>query len=105
MFKKPFLLMLFSCVFILLTSCTASEIKRDVMNVKYTASYTIIETNFLYEVDVNSGNLTLLPYKSEQLVDEKYEVEYKITYEDGTTNTVWETVDKDTYTKEKQKIP
>ncbi len=105
MVKKVIAFLLLISFFSIFTGCGSQEVSREAVSTRYTARYTKTETEYRYVYNLASGDFRLMPYINTSFEDEKYEVQYKITYEDGSTSTVWQKVDKNTFIHERDKIP
>lgn len=81
------------------------ETERKAVDVRYTAAYDKVETDYVYKYNWIEDIYTLLPDTRTVHYDEKYEIRYKITYNDGSTSSEWQTVDKETYEKARDKLP
>lgn len=81
----------------LLCGCS-SVIEEYPIDARYTESYQGIETTYDYEFDLFSENgFKKMPNVHSTIVPEKYELQYRINYDDKTTRTEWRTVTKDEY--------
>lgn len=80
----------------LLSGCTekVSEIPIDT---EYVEAYDAFETVYEYKYDWLHGDWRYLPVFKSVHHSEEYKVQYEVTYSDGSTNTYWCTVDKETY--------
>ena len=86
-------------VSILLCGC-ASVTEEYPIDARYTESYQGIETTYDYEFDLFSDNgFKKMPNVHSTIVPEKYELQYKINYDNGATRAEWRTVTKDEYNK------
>lgn len=82
---------------ILLCGC-ASVTEEYPIDARYTESYQGIETTYDYEVDLFSENgLKKMPNIHSTIVPEKYELQYRIKYDNGTSRTEWRIVARDEY--------
>lgn len=82
-----------------------TEIDREAVDVRYTAAVDKAETDYVYKYNWLEGEFALLPETKTVHYDEKYEVKYKITYDDGSTETEWQSVDKEIYEKARNMLP
>lgn len=81
-----------------LSACTPkTEVSREAIDHKYTAAYDSVETEYKHTYDVWKGEFVLVPYVHTVHHDAKYEIQYRITYDDGSTVTNWECVSKAEY--------
>lgn len=75
-----------------------TEVERYPIDARYTESYQGIETTYEYEVDIFSDNgIKKMPNTHSKVFPEKYELQYRIKYDNGDTKTVWVQVAKDEY--------
>ena len=82
-----------------------TEIDKEAVEVKYTAAYDNVETDYVYQYNWYIGEYVLLPDTRTVHHDEKYEIKYKIIYDDESVEYEWQTVDKETYEKARDKLP
>lgn len=75
------------------------EVGRSAIDKRYTPSYQGVETEYEYKFDFYNADFVLVPVVKTVFYAEKYEVLYKISYDNGETSTKWETTDKSTYEK------
>lgn len=106
---KRLLSILLCAVFMAYILCACGE-KPEIetmqaVEVKYTAVCDRIETEMAYRYNWLSDEFVLVPDTHTVHYDEKYEVRYNITYVDGTAESEWHEVDKDTYEKVKDELP
>lgn len=96
----------FMLIVVPLCGCDSlAETGREAVEVRYTPAVDKVETNYVYKYDWFSGKYRLMPDTGTVHHDEEYEVRYKITYKDGSTSSEWQTVDKETYEKARDKLP
>lgn len=82
---------------LLLAACTVKvEVSREPIDRRYTAQGYFTTVTVLYTY---GGNGVLVPIPQVRAVyhDERYEILYLVTYDDGTSATFWEPVDKAEY--------
>lgn len=73
-----------------LCSCTAKkEIKREIVDYRFTPAHSVVRTDYLYQYNVLKGDFVLVPSVNSYFVDDCYEVQYLITYDDGSTELKW----------------
>ena len=94
-------LKILSCIIIctimlVLVGCT-EVISETPIDTEYIAAYDAMETVYEYKFDVLHGDFKLLPVLKRVHHEEEFKVQYKIVYSNGDQNTVWRTVDKQTY--------
>lgn len=100
----------FILAFILITfplcSCNSfTETGREAIEVRYTPAVDKVETDYIYKYNWYLGEFVLVPNTETVHYDEKYEVRYIITYDDGSTLSEWQTADKETYEKARDRLP
>ena len=81
---------------LLLCGCR-HETERHVIDARYTPSYQGIETTYNNRWDMGKGEYRLMPDTHTTVFPEKYELQYRIYYDDGTTDTEWVQVARDEY--------
>ena len=86
---------------LILCSCALEKVKVEehVIDARYTESYIGVETTYNYEFDLFSSTDTLhkMPDMHSVVYPAKYEVQYRITYDDGSTKAEWREVERDIY--------
>lgn len=81
-----------------LISCKNVEVASSVpIDRRYTPPRDEIVTTYQYRYDWYNDELKMLPYVSTVHHNEKYEILYKITYDDGSTKKQWKSVSKTEY--------
>lgn len=73
------------------------EVRRYPIDARYTPSYQGIETTYENKYDFGTGEFRLMPDTHTTVYPEKYEIQYRIIYNDDTTDTEWRQVAKDEY--------
>lgn len=68
----------------------AEEVTRVPVDCRYTEAWSGVETRTEYEYDIWNGRHVLVPKIETVHHPEKYELLWKITYSDGTTQEHWE---------------
>lgn len=82
---------------LLLCGCR-NEVERKIIDSRYTPSYQGIETTYEHKYSFEGeGDWKLMPNTHTVMYPEKYELQYRIYYDDGTTETEWVQVAKDEY--------
>lgn len=71
------------------------EVSREAVDRRYTAAYDSIETDYQYKYNFLEGAFVLVPDIKTVHHEEKYEVLYRVTYDNGSTYDRWETVGKE----------
>lgn len=97
--KRVFALVALSLI-IVTTLCACNnkiEIKRESIDCRYTPPYDGIETNYVHKYDWWQGDFVLVPEVKTVHHDAVYEIKYRITYDDGSTKDIWETVTANEY--------
>lgn len=107
--KKIFALILCS-VFMLYVLCSCSEETFDIqkkvaVDTRYTPAYDNVQTDTRYEYNWMTGEFVLLPDTHSVHHNEKYEVRYNITYSNGSIESEWREVDKETYEQINDELP
>lgn len=76
-----------------LCGCTAkTEIKREIADYRFTPAHSDIRTDYIYKYDLLKGDFVLVPSVNTVHYDDCYEVQYLITYDDGSTDLIWKNV-------------
>lgn len=81
------------------------ETGKEAVEVRYTPAVDKVETDYIYKYNWYLGEFVLVPDTETVHYDEKYEVRYIITYDDGSTLSEWQTADKETYEKARDRLP
>lgn len=104
--KRIALFMLAVVLLLVIVSCgyTASHeiVSRKAIDRRYTAAYDSIETDYLYKYNFFENAFVLVPKIETVHHEEKYEVLYRTTYDDGSTRDQWVTVGKKEWEEAKQ---
>lgn len=79
-----------------------SEVSREAIDRRYSAAYDSIETDYQYKYNFFERTFVLVPEVKTVHHEEKYEVLYRTTYDDGSTRDQWETVGKEEWEATKQ---
>lgn len=82
------LLLTFLLLLLFLAGC-AEEVSRKAVDVRYTPAYEGVETNYVHKYDWYVGGFVMVPEIQTVHHAEKYSICYEITYDDGSTNTLW----------------
>ena len=93
---------------LLFTLCACSskaEASRQIIDRRYTAPYSSVETEYIHKFDWLKCEFVLVPEVKTVYHDAAYEVLYRITYEDGSTKDVWVKVGIAEYENAGQSIP
>ena len=103
--KKVFL----SIMILLLVLCGCAEVpeveNEKIIDVRFTPSHEEIQTTQEYEFDIFSENLfKKMPNVHTVTVPDKYEVQYRIYWSDGKTDTEWREVPRDVYEEAQEQI-
>lgn len=92
--KKIIILTILS---MLLCGC-AKQIDEYPIDARYTEAYQGIVTTYEYELDIFSEEgFKKMPNTHSKMFPAKYELQYRIKYDDGTSKTEWRTVARDEY--------
>ena len=78
------------------------EVSREAIDRRYSAAYDSIETDYQYKYNFFERTFVLVPEVKTVHHEEKYEVLYRTTYDDGSTRDQWETVGKEEWEATKQ---
>ena len=81
---------------VLLTGCGGedrTEVSREAIQTRYTSAHTEIRTQCI----VIGGNVSTIPIPHRQ--EEKYEVQFQIVYDDGSSSKQWIEVTQSEYEK------
>ena len=92
--KKIFVSIILAAV--LLTGCGGedrTEVSREAIQTRYTSAHTEMRTQCI----VIGGNVSTIPIPHHQ--DEKYEVQFQIVYDDGSSSLKWLEVTQSEYEK------
>lgn len=79
-----------------------SEVSREAIDRRYTAAHDSIETDYQYKYNLFEGAFALVPEVKTVHHEEKYEVLYRTTYDDGSTRDQWVIVGKKEWEEAKQ---
>ena len=71
-----------------LTGC-AEEISREEIDKRYVAPYDSVETDYIHRYDVWEGKFVMVPKIHTVHHDAKYQILYRITYDNGSTDERW----------------
>ncbi len=90
------LVVLLLAVPVVLCGCRElEEVSREAIDRRYSAAYDSIETDYQYKYNLFEGAFVLVPEVKTVHHEEKYEVLYRVTYDNGSTYDRWETVGKE----------
>ncbi len=97
--KKIIAILTVLCLLVALCGCieVREETGRKAIDCRYTESYNDVVTDYQHKYSFLKGGFVLMPNVHTVTRPEKYEVLYQISYNNGTTEERWETVDKETY--------
>lgn len=75
----------------LLAGCAEprTEVSRVPVDVSYTEAYDAIETDYDYKYNVWEGEWQLVPVMKTVHHNAKWEIQYRIVYDNGTEKTEW----------------
>lgn len=93
---KKYMVALIVFICLLLAGC-AEKVSEIPIDTEYIEAYSAMESVYEYKYDWYHGDFVYLPILKQVHHPEEYKVQYEVTYSDGGTNTVWRTVDKETY--------
>lgn len=66
-----------------------TEVSREPINARHTEAYEGIETEYEYQYDWWKGDFVLMPVMKTVRYPAKWEIQYRITYDNGETETEW----------------
>lgn len=66
-----------------------TEVSREPVDVRYTAAYEGIETEYQYVFDWLKGDFVYVPVVKTVRHEAKWEIQYLITYDNGEEKTEW----------------
>ena len=93
--KKVFIVLCLLLTLVVFVSCY--EFSEKPIDARYTAAYSAMETVYNYKYDWLHGDWRYLPEMRMVDHDEKYEIQYEITYSDGSVVKTWRSVSKEEY--------
>ena len=92
--KKVILILLTMIMLFTMCGC-ANVVEEYPIDARHTESYTGIDTT--YEMKWNGDTFSEMPNTHTEVFPEKYEIQYRINYDDGNTKTEWREVARDEY--------
>ena len=97
-----FIILIFPIILLVLSisisACSGmSEISREILEGRYISDYDGVETEYVYKFNILEGEFVLVPEIKTVHRDAAYEVLYRITYMDGSTEERWESVSEDVF--------
>lgn len=91
--KKIFAMVMAILLAVSFTACaeaeTLTEVSREIIDTRYTEAYNGVETEYEYKYDWWKGDFVLVPVMKTVHYNEKYEIQYRITYDNGSEETKW----------------
>lgn len=107
---KNIFIAILSAAFLMYVLCSCSDDayiiqSKKAVDTRYTPAYDSVETDTKYEYNWYIGEFQLVPDTHTVKHNEKFEVRYNITYENGSTKAEWCEVDKETYNKVIDELP
>lgn len=75
----------------------AEEISREAIDRRYIAPYDGVETDYVYKYDMWKGEFVMVPEIRTVHHNAKYQILYRITYDNGSTDERWVDVGEATY--------
>lgn len=94
--KKVFLVLCLLLTLVVFVSCYETVSEKPI-DARYTAAYSAMETVYRYKYDLYHGDWRYLPEIEMVHHDEKYEIQYEVTYSDGSVVKTWRSVSKEEY--------
>lgn len=91
------IIIVFGIIIFSIVKCSPKVIKEEPINVRYFPAREEIQTEHEYKYNFLEGEWQLVPNTRTVTVPEKYEVEYLLTYDNGTTTKKWREVSKEVY--------
>ena len=85
-------------VMVLLCAGCAAEVSREPIDRRYIAAHSEMETNYVHRFDMWKGEMVMVPEIRTVQHPEKFQILYRITYDNGTTADQWVDVSRDEYT-------
>ena len=85
-----------------LTACYRTEVSKEPIDYRYTEQSQAIKTEYKHKYSFLKGEFVMIPEVKTVTVPEKYEIKYRITYDDGSTSEEWREVGKLVYDNEKR---
>ncbi len=86
--KKIIAIILLVIMVVLCAGC-ATEVSREAIDVRYTEAYDRVETSYQHKFDILSGGFVLVPVVKTVHHEAKWEIRYRITYDNGGRSTEW----------------
>ena len=85
-------------ILLLLTACSSkTEVSRELLDHDYTPAFEAVETEYVYQWDCFNGEYRFLPDTHTVRHEAKYQLLYRVVYEDGSQDTIWEEVNEREY--------
>lgn len=98
--KKFFSISVIVILVVMLSGCKQKEIVEKIpIDKLYTEAHSEMETEYEYKYDILNGKFMYVPNLHTVKYPDKYEVQYKVTYNDGSEKIVWEEVVKQDFDK------
>lgn len=86
------------CLVMVTMLCGCAEaISEEPINVDFIEAYSAVETKYEYKYDWYHGDYRMVPVIKTVYHPDEYRVQYRVTYDNGSTATVWRTVDRQIY--------
>ena len=97
--KKLIVFLTITILLLCLMGCTEppTVVSEGPIDTDFVAAHSAMIMEYEYIWDWRNGEYKLLPVYKEVHYPDTYQVQYEITYSDGTTKTEWREVDKTTY--------
>lgn len=83
---------------------TPAEVSRVPVDVRYTEAFEGITTEYKYKYDWWKGDFVLVPVMKTVRHDAKWEIQYRITYDNGEEQTEWCACTEAEYNSTKDKL-
>ena len=68
---------------------TKTEVSGTPIDTRYTPASVMVKTDYVYRYDILNGKLALVPEMKQVAMPDKWEILWRITYDDGTCEDRW----------------
>ena len=91
--KKLFAMVLVVLLAVSFTACaeaeTLTEVSREIVDTQHTEAYSGVETDYEYKYNWWKGEFQLVPVVKTVHHNAKWQIQYRITYDNGSQKTEW----------------
>lgn len=95
---KKIIAVIIMLALLMLCACThREEVSRELIDYDFTPAHSEVKTEYDYKYNVWKGEFQLVPDTHSVFYDDKYELKYRIVYDDESTAEVWEEVTEHEY--------